>query len=105
MKLYITDKQTGEKKYLGVSASSRGELFQILGSTSFILEGKVYDVNDVFAEIEDSNTTAGVVIGGLIGILGGPIGMITGATIGGIIGNSNDTTEKERISTFNSSRV
>jgi len=105
MKLFVIDKQTKEKKYLGVSASSRGELFTILGSPSFVLESKVYHVNEVLAEMEDSNTTAGVIIGGLIGILGGPIGIITGATIGGMIGNSNDSTEKEKISAFNSSRV
>ena len=40
-------------------------------------------------EIQGNNTTAGIVIGGLLGLVGGPLGSAIGATIGGIIGNRN----------------
>ncbi len=38
-------------------------------------------------KIRENNTTAGAVIGGLIGAMGGPVGFFVWATIGAIIGN------------------
>lgn len=40
-------------------------------------------------EIKESNTAAGILIGGVIGLVGGPWGMAIGATIGGMIGNGS----------------
>ena len=40
-------------------------------------------------KIRDDNTSAGLLIGGAIGLIGGPVGFFVGAAIGGIIGNSN----------------
>ncbi|MFZ2906278.1 MAG: HNH endonuclease signature motif containing protein [Cyclobacteriaceae bacterium] len=42
------------------------------------------------AEIKDSNTTAGALVGGGIGLaFGGPVGGIIGSFIGGVIGSSS----------------
>lgn len=40
-------------------------------------------------EIREVNTTAGVLIGGVIGLVGGPWGFLLGATIGAMIGDDN----------------
>ena len=39
--------------------------------------------------IKNGNTTAGVIIGGILGATVGPLGAIVGATVGGYIGNIN----------------
>lgn len=39
--------------------------------------------------IREDNTTTGALIGGMIGLIGGPWGVVIGATIGGMIGNDN----------------
>ena len=44
----------------------------------------------VFGETPENNTAAGAVIGGLIGLLGGPVGVLLGAAIGGLAGASKD---------------
>lgn len=48
---------------------------------------------DLKQKIKDDNTTAGMLIGGFIGAAGGPWGVVIGATIGGMIGNSNSPTK------------
>ena len=44
----------------------------------------------VFGEAPDNNSAAGAVIGGLIGLLGGPVGVLLGAAIGGLAGAAKD---------------
>ena len=54
-------------------------------------EGRI-DLLDGFSlgPAADEDTAMGIVIGSLIGILGGPIGVILGAGIGGLAGNASD---------------
>lgn len=40
-------------------------------------------------KIREENTVTGIIIGGFAGMVGGPVGVAWGATIGGIIGNEN----------------
>ncbi|TWI85867.1 hypothetical protein IQ13_1036 [Lacibacter cauensis] len=104
MKLYVKDRN-GQKIHLNVTAGTREELFRHLGSRQFQIMGKVYNVNQVYAEASDDNTSTGVVVGGLIGILGGPVGILIGGALGGLLGNGSDTTENERVIIFNNSRA
>ena len=105
MKLFVISSQNKVKKYLGITASSRRELFNILGSPYFTLDEEVFHINQVNAEIDNSSTAAGLIIGGIIGALAGPIGIITGATVGGLVGNSSDNTEKNKMIIFNNSSL
>lgn len=43
-------------------------------------------------EIKNDNTVAGMILGGMFGLIGGPAGVVFGAAIGGAIGNSNSPT-------------
>jgi len=103
MKLYIQLIHPKQKLYLKIVASTRGELANIIGSQYFNTNEGTYHVNDVFAEKESSNATAGIIIGGLIGLLAGPWGAVTGSTAGGLIGSSADQDEEKKVSIFNNS--
>ena len=97
-----------EKKkriYLRIIADTRSELLSKLRKKHFIVRGRRYSINDVYAEADKSSTAIGAIFGGIIGALGGPIGAITGGTIGGLVGNSSDSKEEHDVYTFNKSRV
>ena len=104
MKLFVIDNNE-TKIYLRKIANTRFELANKIGGTKFTLRGRRYSVNDVKAEAESSDTAAGAILGGLIGLIGGPIGVLTGTTIGGLIGNSSESEENKQVRTFNRSRV
>ena len=40
-------------------------------------------------EIREDNTTAGMLLGGFVGAIAGPWGVVVGATLGGMIGNNS----------------
>lgn len=103
MKLYIRTKHPTQKLYLKIVASTRNELASIIGSPYFLVNGQTYHVDSVVAEKESSNATAGIIIGGLIGLLAGPLGAVTGSTAGGLIGSSADQDEEKKVSIFNNS--
>lgn len=75
----------------------------LIGASDFIVDNEEYNVNKVVAETDSSNTAAGAILGGVIGLIGGPIGVISGSTIGGIIGNSSDKEDVKKVSIFNNS--
>ena len=104
MKLYVKDPNK-RKIYLKVMAPNRRILAARIGGTIFWVNGQRYTINDVTAEAENSGAPSGIIIGGLIGLLAGPVGAIAGSTIGGLIGNSNDSQESENVKTFNTSQL
>lgn len=104
MKLFINSKSTEQKIYLNLSANVRNDLRIRFGGDYFTIgDGFIYTVHEVFAEGESNNTAGGAVIGGLLGVLGGPLGLLVGAGLGGMIGNSSDQDENKRVNTFNNS--
>lgn len=105
MKLFVHDKVNRTKIYLGVIAPTRAELSRLIGSTWFSMNGFQYHVHEVVAESDDNNTTAGAIVGGLIGLLAGPAGVIIGGLLGGALGNESDKSEIAKISRFNNSTI
>lgn len=103
MKLFVNTRRG--KKYLNVTASTRGALANMIGSNWFIIDGVTYSVDEVYAEEDENSTASGVVIGGLIGLLAGPVGVIGGGILGGLIGNGNDNKDNQKVRLFNNSRV
>lgn len=104
MKLFVID-SNNQKIYIRKVARTRYELSKKIGDTKFVIKGRKYTVNQVKAETDNSDTAAGVIIGGIIGIIAGPIGVIAGGTIGGLIGNSSESEEEKQVRNFNKSRV
>ncbi|MEQ8624235.1 MAG: hypothetical protein RJQ00_05255 [Vicingaceae bacterium] len=101
MKLFV-DKY-GFKVYLDLVEDSRSTLRQRIGYDPFYLNGKQYFVHEVKAEAGGSNTPTGAIIGGTIGLIGGPLGVIVGGALGGLFGNSVDQTEIDKVNFFNRS--
>lgn len=103
MKLYVKD--SNGKVYIKETAPNRRILAAKIGSNRFTINGRQFRVADVKAEAEKSGTSTGVVVGGLLGLLAGPIGLIAGGALGGLIGSNNDVQEEEVVSNFNSSTL
>ncbi len=102
MKLFI--KRGNQKIYIRSSAKTRTELIRQVGGRNFTVNGVRYNINQVFAEKEGSNTIVAGLVGGTLGLLGGPVGFITGATLGGLIGNSSEKKEETDVKHFNQSK-
>lgn len=64
----------------------------VVGEASLIKNNtNTVDLIDAFGIAPaDSDTSAGIVIGSLVGLLGGPIGVILGASAGALFGNISD---------------
>lgn len=102
MKLFVTN-PNNQKVYLNLIASTRGELQNLIGGHLFNLGNFTYNINQVYAEKDVNKTTAGLIVGGSIGALGGPVGILIGGALGGIIGNTSDDIETGKVKTFNNS--
>ena len=61
----------------------------------FKREGDAITVVDVLdaAAVTSDDTAAGLVIGSLVGVLDGPLGVLLGASTGGLIGNAFDSAD------------
>ena len=103
MRLYIEDKNTGEKVHLQLSAKSREELVHELGSTYFNVNDVQYKIEDVRAEVGADSATVAALIGGFIGALGGAPGVIAGSAIGAFLGSGQSAQEKKEAELFNES--
>jgi len=90
---------------LNIKAYSRGHLFEQLGSMTFFIDNFQYSINDVVALPDKTNLTGGAILGGLIGLIGGPAWILGGTFLGGIIGNNEDQKEEYRVEFFNSSSI
>lgn len=110
MRLYVRRCENCDKKiYLNVFAPTREKLREKIGEP-FKLKcnhcGYVgtYLVDDVFAEKGAPSLPAGAIIGGLIGLLGGPLGLIIGGGFGAFLGATADENEERLVNRFNRSR-
>ena len=103
MKLYVNGKRG--RIFLNIHADNRRHLAALVGAPTFLLLGESYHVNQVIAENGNNDTTAGLVIGGIVGIVAGPLGILVGGAIGGLLGNNNDSKESSKVAYFNNSTL
>ena len=99
----------GRKIQLNILAPNRYQLSLKIGhrfnvNCSHCKNTSSYHVNDVFAERGIAAAPAGVILGGLIGLIGGPLGVIVGGGIGGLMGKSSDNQDEVSTKNFNRSR-
>lgn len=79
MRLYIQQcKFCNNRIYLNITASSRNHLAERVGyrfeiRCPYCAKYTSYTVNDVFTEQSVPATPAGAIIGGLVGLIGGPL--------------------------------
>lgn len=102
MKLYVCNRNN-RKEYIDLVAPTRRHLAAIIGNPKFFLDDISYTVNDVYAESDNNDTVSGVILGGLVGLLGGPVGLIIGGATGALIGNNREDDDQIRVSKFNRS--
>ena len=104
MKLYVIHPKTGQKIYLNITAKDRQELAYKIESKNFTINNISFNVNDVYAEAENNNGLTGAIVGGLLGVMAGPIGMLIGTTAGYWLA-SEKYSEAGQVKHFNESKV
>lgn len=103
MKLYVTSPKTGKKiSLMYTGATTKNIFYENLGSTKFKLGDEEFHINDVFAG-HNSSQVGLMFGGGIIGIFGGPFGIIIGALIGLWIAIKDDRIENLNVKMFNDS--
>lgn len=105
MRLYVTDKETGERIYLQIWAKNRKDLFSSVGAESFQVNGKQFLIEDVNAEIGSDNTAISAAVGAFIGLIGGTPGVIIGGILGGLLGNEKTKEQQHEADEFNRSKI
>lgn len=109
MKLYIEKKngphKSGEIIYIDKIASTRRDLWKLIGSKDFYVNEEKYFISQVKAMKSSDSTAIGMVVGGILGLIGGAAGVAAGGTIGGLLGKDNDIKETEKINKFNGSKL
>lgn len=94
---------------LNIQANNRGNLRALFRGDNFrvqcstCLKNGIYNVTDIVAISSNNETGTGALVGGLVGLLGGPIGMIIGGSLGAVIGDANDAEERKMVTNFNES--
>lgn len=111
MRLFLCCNRCRRKIYLASNAKTRKELAR-QWTTSFNMHcpscryKTTYYVNSVFAERSVQNNSLSVAaIGGLVGLIGGPVGVLAGGAIGGLLGKNIDDSDYRAVIRFNNSRV
>jgi len=107
MRLFVQCKSCNSRIYLNITAPTREGLADKIGGHEFEIRCPYckkytpYTVNDVFAEKTLPATPAGAIIGGLVGLVGGPLGMFIGGTLGTLWGANADEKERKIVNGFN----
>jgi hypothetical protein len=100
MRIFVRD-SSGHRIYLETQVQCRSQLpqtFKIQCPTCGNIQ--VYNPNQIEAEPGMNATVGGTILGGLIGLLGGPFGLIVGGTVGGFLGIRFDEDERRRVIRF-----
>ena len=109
MRLFIRScNRCGKRINLSVIASNRGQLANRIGHSFEIQcphcqDYSFHTVDEVFAEPNPPSTPAGAILGGLVGLIGGPPGMLIGGVLGTLWGVNVDEGEKRSVDRFNRS--
>ena len=102
LRLFV-DSPTRGRVFLKEVAKNREELASRYGRKIVLINKERFSVMDVQAISTAGTTGIGAVLGGLIGLFGGPIGVIIGSALGGFIGHSADQADQARVKNFNGS--
>lgn len=102
MRLYVKDKNN-KKVFLKLTAPTKLELVQKLGTPYFTIDNETYHVSQVTAELNGSNTAGGAILGGILGLITGGTGVLIGGLAGGILGGISDSDEEKKVTIFNQS--
>lgn len=102
MRLYVNCPNTGHRIYLANVVEHRSQLVPWFTLSCPHEPGfyHQYSRNNVIAEPEGGSLAGGAVAGGLVGLLGGPIGIILGGMIGAALGASAEEEEQRRVQRF-----
>lgn len=103
MQFFVRTKDTRSKMYVALVANYRSDLRARFPSGWFYVDGVGYHINEVIAEAETDNVPPRAALGGLIGILAGPIGVGIGLGIGALRGRKKNINERDRANIFNNS--
>jgi len=106
MRLFV-DKYN-HKVWIAASASTRCELAQKLSDKISIKIDDVwhtFNIDEVCAEPAGRLDIAFMMIGGLVGLVGGPFGALLGALGGYLWGFNEDAKEKRKVKTFNEGHI
>jgi len=102
MRLYVLCPNTLQRIYLDSVVEYRSQLapwFTLNCPHEHGVQHE-YNNNDVIPEPEGGMLTSGAVVVGLVGLLGGPIGIILGGASGATLGASAEEEEQRRIRRF-----
>jgi len=102
MNLYVT--YEGKDVPLDYKAATRCELACKTGH-AFRIADHHYTVNDVYAKPNSGHVTVAIIVFGILGLLGGPFGVLIGCTIGFAIGEFHANEERAKARIFNESTV
>lgn len=103
MKLYVIQRNSSNKIYLNLTANTRKELENKIGSYEFYLGDTLYNVSEVKAEVLQDNPIAGGIIGATIGSVFGPVGLILGSGLGMLFSSGSNNSETSNAEYFNKS--
>jgi len=102
MKLYVIKNK--ERVYINKIALTRSELERVIGKKWFVVDGGRYSVRDVCADGGDDNDIyISFIVGGLIGMILGPVGIFVGFIVGYIFGVCKYLNVKNDVVKFNKS--
>lgn len=104
MKLYIPSRIGNQKIWITSKAEYRNDLREQFNGNRFFCNGYEYYVSEVWAEPELIVFAGPTAVGGLIGALAGPIGIVVGLILGGGVGSKVTIDERVRAERFNCSR-
>lgn len=101
MQLFINSVEG--KRSINIKAATRNQLAKKVGGDWFIVGEDAYNIREVFAEESNNRIVSWAIIGGLAGVLAGPIGLIGGGILGGWYGNENRNCDSTKVRIFNNS--
>lgn len=108
MRLFVTCRHNpSNRTYLTTYAETPEELIERIGGYNFEIECPfcpevhIYSIGEVRAERGPLYYIPAGAVGGIIGLLGGPLGLLIGGGIGILMGANADAAEEERVRRFN----
>lgn len=100
MRLYVTCPNDQQKIYVDIKAKHQIHIIPFDIECPYDGEIHHYTKDDVEAEPKLGTVAGGAIVGGLIGLLGGPIGVILGGAAGAMLGANAEDEENRNVREF-----